>query len=88
MDSSLSRLAIASMWIPRSSGKNKEKKAIQGSIIHQVFLKLIIPYFSYPYKCIHIELYQIMHPICGLHQLHFIAYHVVEADCSPGASYG
>lgn len=29
-----------------------------------------------------------MHPMCGLYQLHFIAYHVVEVACSSSASYG
>jgi len=34
------------------------------------------------------ETYAMMHPTYGLYQLHFIAYHVVEAACSSGASYG
>lgn len=45
-------------------------------------------YISYPYKCVYIELYKIMHPLCGSYQLHFVVYHVVEAACSPGANYG
>lgn len=40
-----------------------------------------MPYFSYPQKCGYTEMNTIMHPMCGLYQLHFIVYHVVEAAC-------